>query len=427
MMRRKRNQLGSEWPADATGHGGAPYDVLLDAPFEDDPQMFEPPARDGHDPSHAGKRGDPPRWALALLRHRALRRLGTLVLAVVALALAVGVSGVRVTHGDVGSVAVVRNGGPLDNRHFRQVIMPGQKLTYTGLFSQSPHEYPAAHVTLRYTVTGAPPPRPTPASETVMLPTKDGVLVGLDATVFLRFVGDRDLDTLTKFDFSVGTRQFPTPTGGRLYPWQSADGFNSMLDALFRPVLDNDLRKEIGRFPCAELVSSCSLIGGASMGSSAKINEHIAQVEASLNGSLEDDLKLALGQPYFWDIRVRIGEVTLPRGVQNAINNAQAELAGVNSARADLKQARFRARANRLLGRTYNKSPGLATIETMKAIPPGSTVIVSPGGHAPTVLAGGNSGGAGRPGTGSGASDGDATDGTDGTDQGAAGDSQGAQ
>lgn len=405
----RRADDGSEQPLDAaepvTEQSDAPLDAGVDGGSAD-PQVLGLGVWDGNDPARGGKRGDPPRWALALIRNRGTRRLGTLVIAVLALALVAGVAGVRVTRGEVGTVGVVRNGGPFDTRDLREVIMPGQGLTYTGMFSQTPHEYPAAHVTLRYTVTGAPPPRPAPASETVTLPTKDGVLVGLDATVFLRFVGDRDVETLRRFDKSVGTRQFPTPDGKRLYPWEGPDGFSSMLDGLFRPVMDNDLRKEIGRFPCAQLVSSCSLIGGGSIGDSAMINENIAQLEDRLNGSLEKDLEQALGQPYFWDIRFRIGQVTLPQGVQDAINNAQAEFAGVNSARADLVQARYRAEANRLLGKTYNNSPGLATIETMKSIPNGSTVILSSGGRVPTILAGGNNNAAaGKSGEASGSAD----------------------
>jgi hypothetical protein len=91
--------------------------------------------------------------------------------------------------------------------------------------------------------------------------------------------------------------------------------------------------------------------------------------------------------------------------VQNAVDDAQAEFAEVNSARAQLRQARYRARGNRLLGNSYNRSPGLAAIDAMKAIPKGSTVILSTGtGKSPSVIAGG--GGAGAVATPSGAAGG---------------------
>src|SRR5450432_3876197 len=50
------------------------------------------------------------------------------------------VSGFDKTQG--GEVAVIRNGGPLDNHKVRQVIEPASALTWTGLFSTA-HKYPA--------------------------------------------------------------------------------------------------------------------------------------------------------------------------------------------------------------------------------------------------------------------------------------------
>src|SRR4051812_156096 len=41
-----------------------------------------------------------------------------------------------------GEVAVIRNGGLLDNHKVRQVVEPASALTWTGMWSQS-HKYPA--------------------------------------------------------------------------------------------------------------------------------------------------------------------------------------------------------------------------------------------------------------------------------------------
>jgi len=334
------------------------------------------------------RRGGPPPWALGVMRSRGLRRLVTFVAAVLCLALVVAVSGVRVTRGHAGTVGVVRNGGPLDARTIRQVIMPGQSLTYIGMFSQSPHTYPASQVTLKYSVTSYKTKRPQPAVDTIVVPTKDGVQVGLDAAVFFRFVGESDIDTLQAFDKSVGTRRFATPDGRRLYPWQGDEGFGAMLDSLFRPVLENDLRKEVGQFPCATLVSSCSLVRQGAAKQVSAPGQSIAAIETRINDSLVSDLQEALGLRFFMDVQFRVARVTLPTNVQEAVDDAQAQFAAVNSAQAELRQARFTARRNRLLGATYNRSPGLAAIEALKAIPKGSTVFISPGGRAPSIIAG---------------------------------------
>lgn len=370
-------------------------------------------------PARFGKTSGPPPWALGLMRRRGFRRVTTFIGSLLCLALIVAVSGVRVARGSAGTVGVVRNGGPIDARTIRQIIMPGQSLTYIGMFSQSPHVYPASNVTLKYTVTGRPQAHPQPAVDTIVLPTKDGVQVGIDGAVFFRFIGEADLAALEGFDKSVGTRHFATPDNRLLYPWSSDDGFSAMLDSLFRPVLENDLRKEVGQFPCALLVSSCSLVRSTGVSKAPVSTENIAAIESRISDSLERDLEQALGHRYFFNIRFRVGRITLPTNVQKAVDDAEAQFTAVNSARAQLQQARYDAKRNRLLGDSYNRSPGLAAIEALKAIPSGSTVIFSPSGRTPSILAG--SGGAGSAGvTTPGAGTGGAND-TDAGDAGSGG------
>jgi regulator of protease activity HflC (stomatin/prohibitin superfamily) len=321
------------------------------------------------------------------MRRRAARRAGTLVLALIGIALIVGVSGARIARQNVGYVGVVRNGGPLDTRTIRQVLLPGQGLTWIGLFSEAPHQYPAANVSRTYSVTSDPRRGNRSGVDVLTVPTRDGVQVGIEATVFMRFVGESNIHVLIKFDISYGTRRFLSADGRKLYPWQGDDGFYAWLDALFRPVLDYDIRKEIGRFGCAALVASCALVThGASAGTVPLVDSD--RIAARISRALTTDLTRAIGQPYFHDIRVRIARVTLPVGVQSAIDTAQAKYAAVSGAQADLRKARYDAQRNVLLGDAYNKSPALATVEALKSIPSGSTVIVNAGGRMPSILAG---------------------------------------
>jgi regulator of protease activity HflC (stomatin/prohibitin superfamily) len=302
----------------------------------------------------------------------------------------VGVSGARFAREDVGHVGVVRNGGPFDSRNVREYLTPGQHLTWTGWFSQSPHNYPAAHVTLRYTVTSDDKRGSRLGVDVITVPTRDGVQVGVEASVFLRFVGETDPVTLSRFDASVGTRHFPTPDGRLLYAWDGDDGFNAMLDALFRPVLENDLRAEIGRFRCAEMLSSCALVRGPVAPQHRQPAANLRRIQSELERSLQRDLDSTLGQPYFWDIRFRIARITLPANVQAAVDDAQAQYAEVNTARARENQARYENARNRLLAKTLNKSPALANIEALKALPPQTTLILTPsGGRTPSLLLGG--------------------------------------
>jgi regulator of protease activity HflC (stomatin/prohibitin superfamily) len=327
-----------------------------------------------------------------MMRSRGSRRVATLLAALIGLGLIIGVSGARVARQPIGYVGVVRNGGPLDTRTIRQVLMPGQRLTWIGFFSEHPHEYPASNVNRTYSVTSDPKRGSRPGVDVVTVPTRDGVQVGIEATVFMRFVGERNLKVLKQFDVSYGTRRFPSANGRRLYPWQGDDGFATWLDNLFRPVLDYNLRREIGRFDCAELVASCSLVssGRAASGTAAVMTPRVADAGAIANrisASLQRDLTRTLGEPYFWNIRMRISRVTLPTGVQAAVDEAQAKYVEVNGAKAELKQAAYEKKRNQLLGEAYNESPALANIDALKALPKQATVILSTNGKVPAILA----------------------------------------
>jgi regulator of protease activity HflC (stomatin/prohibitin superfamily) len=321
------------------------------------------------------------------MRKRSGRRAGTLVLALIGLALMVGVAGARFARQNVGYVGVVRNGGPLDDRTIRDVLLPGQGLTWIGLFSQAPHEYPSAGVNRTYVVTANPTRGSRPGVDVVSVPTKDGVQVGVEATVFLRFVGESNVGILTLFDTSYGGRKFRGADGQSRYPWEGDDGFSAWLDTYLRPILDYNLRREIGAVDCAQIVASCSLV---SRGSPEPLPVALIDggaIAQRISQGLEQDLTRTIGQPYIRDIRIRISRLSLPRNVQEAVNGAQASYAAVSSARAGLKQARYTAESNRLIGDSLNRSPGLATIEALKSIPKGSTVIVTQGGKTQPIIA----------------------------------------
>jgi hypothetical protein len=340
---------------------------------------------------------DPRPWPFRSMPRRRALRIATGALAAMSLVLVVMLTGITVARQDVGHVGVVRNGGPLDKRNIRQVLLPGQRLTWTGWFSQSAHEYPARHVELLYTVTGDPKRGARPSVDVVTVPTRDGVEVGLEATVFFHFVGDGDLELLRRFDSGFGTRRFETYNGRRLKPWEGDDGFAAFMDSVFRPVLENDLRREIGRFRCDQLVASCMLLRhasklasvGAKPDDSAIIN--IARVEDAITRSLREDLTRTLEAPYFTDIHFRLSAVRLPSGVQTVINDVHSKYASVSGARAEVSRARYEDERNKILAKTYQQSPALARIHAIRSAPKGATIIINDGeGRTPGLNLGGN-------------------------------------
>jgi regulator of protease activity HflC (stomatin/prohibitin superfamily) len=321
------------------------------------------------------RRPSAPPWPLNRLSRVAARRVATLLLALMALFAAVAISGMRVARQPPGYVGVVRNGGPLDNRNIRQILMPGQRLTWIGLFSEAPHEYPSFRALRQLRITSTTP------ADAVSVPTRDGVQVGIEGVAYFRFVGESDLSLLRRFDLTVGTRRFD----GR-YAWQDDDGFAAMLDAVVRPVLVNNVRREVGSFPCADLVASCSLVRRTP--DRHDPNATIETIQDHINATLEVDLAHTLGAAFFRGFRFRLVGITLPRNVQAAVDTAQAQFAGISGARAQARQARYQAKRNELLGSSYNASPALARIDAIRAAPKGATIIIGSGSDPPQVLVG---------------------------------------
>jgi regulator of protease activity HflC (stomatin/prohibitin superfamily) len=342
-------------------------------------------------------RGAPPPWFLNFIRHPSGKRALGIAGGIIGVLLIIGVSGARVVREDIGHVGVVHNGGPLDKRSIRQIVRPSSGLTWIGWFSQSPREYPASQVERTYTVTADATRGNRREADVVTVPTRDGVQVGLEATLYYHFIGERDMTALKAFDRSFGTRRYPAHgqhDGELLYPYQGDAGWNAMFETVFRPILENDMRREIGSFECAELVTSCKLVRAASSMSQSP-GANIAAIEGNINRSLESDLTSTLGHHYFFDLHFRIARVSLPTNVQAAIDHAQASYAEISTARAKARQAIYQNRRNAKLAASYEKSPALANIEALKAlksIPKGSTVILSGGGSkkggGPQVLAG---------------------------------------
>jgi regulator of protease activity HflC (stomatin/prohibitin superfamily) len=278
---------------------------------------------------------------------------------------------------DGGQVAVVRNGGPFDSRNIRQIIEPASSLTWTGLWSAS-HKYPSQQ--RYYTITARENAGDRPGVDVVRTPSADGVDMGIEGTLY--FTLNLDQKTLRNFDNKFGTRGF-TGADGHVYHAYDGDlGWSAFLDQIIRPVIDNDLREQISRFRCAELVSSCALVqnvgstnaGQASPGGKAS-NGNIAQVQNAVNSSLAVDLKSTLGDDFLKQLRFNLVRVTLPDNVQDAVNKAQAAFAAVSEAQARVAQAKADAAANTARQQGYQKCPACAVIDEMKAIPPNVTTF----------------------------------------------------
>lgn len=289
-----------------------------------------------------------------------------------------------------GEVGVVRNGGWFDNRQVRQVVPAASGLTWIGLYSTM-HRYPAQQ--RYYTITADGKRGDRTGVDVVNTPSSDGVEMGIEGTVY--FTLNTDPEVLKQFDTKFGTRQFRGVDGTLRYAYDGDEGWSSFLDAIVRPVIDNDLRIQISSFRCAELVSSCALVqngaqrnpqqpaGTDSSGQANNVN--IAKVQESVNSSLPKDLAEMLGGDFFEGIKFNLSRVTLPVTIQDAVNKAQAAYAAVSEAQAKVAQAKAEAEANKTRQQGYNACSACAQIDIIKALPPGVTTY-APGAGATVPL-----------------------------------------
>jgi regulator of protease activity HflC (stomatin/prohibitin superfamily) len=289
-----------------------------------------------------------------------------------------------------GEVAVVRNGGPAASE-IRVVLQPASSLTWAGFF-HSTHAYPASQ--RFYTITADPAGGDKPGVDVESVPTRDGVQVGIEATVY--FTLNTDPSVLSTFDDKYGNRTFRSFDGQQEFAWEGSDGWSAFLDQIVRPVISNNFREQIGNFRCQELVSSCALVqnNGAATGSGAVLsdsnqnNVNIAKVQEAVRTGLISDVSSTLGGAFIENFQVNLVKVSLPENVQTAVNNAQAAFAQVTEAQAKVQSAKAEAQANEQRQKGYAACPACAAIDQLKAIPstittyaPGAGFAVTPNGR----------------------------------------------
>ncbi|WP_336215211.1 SPFH domain-containing protein [Nonomuraea sp. LPB2021202275-12-8] len=280
---------------------------------------------------------------------------------------------------DAGVVAVVRDGGPLDDNQIRQVIDPGSGLTWTGLWS-STHSYPAQQ--RFYTITADAKRATTLGVDVVTVPSGDGVNLGIEGTLY--FTLNLDHETLKRFDDKYGTRTFRGQDDSSLYAWDGDEGWTAFFGQAVRPLIDNALRTQIGAMRCAQLVPSCALLASSSL-KSQDSNTNIAAVQNAVNSTLARDLPQALGGDFLTGLRFTLVKVTLPGEVQQAVDRSLAANAAVSEAQARVAQARAESDANQARQDGYDKCPACAEIEKLKALPQGITVY-APGNPQAVVV-----------------------------------------
>ena len=304
------------------------------------------------------------------------------------------ISGLTAT--DSGIITVIRNGGLLDNKQVRQVdgqpqiVPPGSSITWIGAFSKE-HGYPS---TQRYFKVSSRPG--ADSNEVINVPTRDGVTVGVEGTFY--FTLNTDPKVLEEFDNRYGTRTYPAPTqddpSRQLHAWEGDEGWTAFLNATLGNLVQNDLRREIAKPTCVDLIASCALAqnsagsDAAAAIAAAQANpaatDKLTDIQTGVNTQFAADVTADLGGAYFTDIKFVISKIALPDNVQNAINDAQAAFASVTKAQAGKAAAEIDAQTNATRQGGYNACGTCAEIDKLKALPPGLTTYAPGAQYAVT-------------------------------------------
>ena len=302
---------------------------------------------------------------------------------------ALGATGCR-AGADGGSVGVVRNGGPFDNKAIKDCLAPAGHRKYIGLNS-TVHYYPAQGVQRYFKIT-SDPNEGADYQAVVTAKSADGFNIHLTGTFYFStaFGCDAQRKLTEDFDKQFGVRKFPDPKGGDdKAAWDGDRGWSSFLNAVFLPIIQNELRVSMLKFNCDEVVSSCSLV--ASRGGLADVGARIdkakakqsgvnlQKIQAEIENGFTKELRDTLGKDYFVNIKFLMSQPRLDRYIESKINTSLGAFSVVSQARAQVEQAKQQAAAAQNLAKVYKNNPALVELEKWRIICGTSTTTTGKG------------------------------------------------
>lgn len=291
-----------------------------------------------------------------------------------------------------GFVTVVRDGGPFDDRGFRQILSPNDGMTWTGIQSTL-SEYPTTERfdNVQPGVFGQDPgSNDSLSTDFYRTRTKDGVDVGVQGQ--WKYILNTDPSVLEKFDTDYGQRSYSVPgePDRRVRVSDGDEGMAVFIAGQVRPIEQESMRQAIGDVSCAQLEASCALLASASQTPEQAAAAQAALQNAPSNGQTFQQVSDAIGQrftervnsqlggPYLTQVRFTLQGVALPPNVADAIGRTQAAIGQTAQANADAArltaEAEGRARAARADAdaqverqRGYTACPTCASIDQINA------------------------------------------------------------
>jgi regulator of protease activity HflC (stomatin/prohibitin superfamily) len=258
--------------------------------------------------------GTPPKDRKPRERRKWFRRGGSAMLVVVLIIAAVVLlafvpafaSGLKKTPRD--RVGISYGGGPIEGSHFQRIVKPGHALFFNGLFDPL-YLYPADQQS--YIVSKTPGQGNVKGPDSIVAPTKDRVQVEYQIAAYFKL----DTDRLRDFHEQLGLR----------YKAYTSSGWDTLIQNTFRQQIENALQQETRRYDVADIYGSDQLL---------------RTLQADVQTTLTERLKLALGQQYFCgptftpggecsQVTFIIKKIDIPKTVSSAFENQRAAQIGV--------------------------------------------------------------------------------------------------
>lgn len=270
---------------------------------------------------------------------------------------------------DPGKVCVVQEGGPFDGRSVKKVRQSGEGLKNIGIWNDQ-RCFPSTQ--RNYIISADPRKTGEEQVDVFHTPTKDSVNVGVEGQALFQL--NTDPKIVRDFYLKYGVRTF----NGK-HPYEDDEGWQNFLSIQFRPILDNALREEIGKYNCPQLNAACALVKSGDAGDTS---QNIVHIQNAIGETLERDLNETLGAAYFENVRFRLNQIPLPAAVDKAVDEANAAKAQVQTQRYRADAARQEAIAAQRKAAAYKSNPYAGLIEFAKALPEGSQPILNLGGES---------------------------------------------
>jgi regulator of protease activity HflC (stomatin/prohibitin superfamily) len=256
-----------------------------------------------------------------------------------------------------GMVGLSYGGGIFESQHFQGEKYGPTSLFFNG-FGDHLYLYPATQRNYIISLNEAEGDRGTADSITAL--DADGVPVQYEVAVYFKL----NLDKLQEFHQNIGLKYHAWCDGTAV---NCSDGWENMLNDSFRQQLENALQKVTRNYHTDDFLKT----------------ETLTTIQASVAGSLKENVASVLGDDYFCgpayvqgsgacpDFELVLKKPTLPQAVTDRYSEVQQSLITIQTKQNEVRQAELQAEAIDKLNKALSSAQSANAYVLLKAIESG--------------------------------------------------------